>query len=359
MKKYMFFYLALLFWPSLSNLCAQDTIWSRPRSNYIYDCFVDEKYSVICNTAPHVGGWGSGAIAKRVIIEQDTVKVVGVAAALATRMDICSDGQPPVWEEDVNEEWYRDFHENTYDPSYNNCYEHLCIYAHEGDSLRVIDSVRVHRLLDTASHIVRPIGYNIGWGDIQRENCFYLYEKYFDSALTLTDSFYVGMTQYTFAKYYDIAGDFWEYRTIPFMLLHLLYRDNSAPRPEVKAHQTLHWRDSTRTWRFYYNGSSLHQKGFYFIFPILETEVGEEVSIETLEQLTEVFPNPASGQVTVASSFGLQGVSVYNAAGIQVLEQHGLAGTMHSIDISALPPGHYILHLRTPAGTATKKLVVR
>ena len=340
----------------LNPLRAQDTIWAYPRSNYLYDCYINEKYSVGYGRAPIMGSNGGGVVAKRVNENQDTVRVVGIAAAMLSKMDYASGGRPP---EDSSSRWFMEYHYDTYDTTYNNCFEYLCLYEHVGDSMRVIDSVMVHRQNDSPAYIARALGdYCMESYPHERETYFFLYEKYFESPITLTDSFYVGVTQHTHGGYVDAGGGVWQYRTIPFHLLHLMYyADPTAPRPEAKAHMMVR-QDGSHRWRFYCNGASIHQEGFYFIFPIVAADSGE-VSIETVERMTDLYPNPAADRVTLASSFGISGVSVYNTAGTLVLERQGLAGTMHTLDISALPTGAYLLHLRTPVGTAVKKLLVR
>ena len=77
-----------------------------------------------------------------------------------------------------------------------------------------------------------------------------------------------------------------------------------------------------------------------------------------LAELTYVMPNPASGQVTIASSFGLRSVDIYSMTGTLVMRQD-LSGYAQQMDISALPSGTYLLVISTPAGQVTKKLMVQ
>ncbi len=178
----------------LNPLRAQDTIWAYPRSNYLYDCYINEKYPTASWNAPIVNG-GGGAVAKRVNMACDTVRVVGIAAAMLSRMDYESGGRPP---EDSSSIWFMEYHYNTYDTTYSNCFEYLCLYEHVGDSMRVIDSVMVHRQNDSPAYIARALGdYCMESYPHERETYFFLYEKYFESPITLTDSFYVGVTQHT------------------------------------------------------------------------------------------------------------------------------------------------------------------
>ena len=70
-----------------------------------------------------------------------------------------------------------------------------------------------------------------------------------------------------------------------------------------------------------------------------------------------MMPNPSSGQVTVLSSYRLSRVVVYDLRGHAVLE-HADAGLATTIDVSTLAKGIYVVAIHTPAGIATKRLVV-
>ena len=80
-------------------------------------------------------------------------------------------------------------------------------------------------------------------------------------------------------------------------------------------------------------------------------------SVGNLERFTQMMPNPARGEVTVLSSYRLSRVVVYDLGGRAVLEQEddGLATTL---DVSGLAKGVYVVAIHTPAGIATKRLVV-
>ena len=80
-------------------------------------------------------------------------------------------------------------------------------------------------------------------------------------------------------------------------------------------------------------------------------------SISNLERFTRMMPNPASDQVTVLSSYRLSRVVVYDLRGHAVLEHDG-EGLAATIDVSTLAKGIYVVAIHTPAGTATKRLVV-
>ena len=84
----------------------------------------------------------------------------------------------------------------------------------------------------------------------------------------------------------------------------------------------------------------------------------DPVGISNLGRFTQMMPNPASGQVTVLSSYRLSRVVVYDLAGHAVLEleDDGLSTTF---DVGGLAKGVYVVAIHTPAGIATKRLVIK
>ena len=78
----------------------------------------------------------------------------------------------------------------------------------------------------------------------------------------------------------------------------------------------------------------------------------------TADRYTYVMPNPASGNVTVASSFRIGDVELLDLNGRSHLRTT-VDGLSAALDISSLPAGTYIVRITTSAGTAYKKLVVK
>ena len=92
--------------------------------------------------------------------------------------------------------------------------------------------------------------------------------------------------------------------------------------------------------------------------PDTDTVQGPDtVSIDAVGFFTRLMPNPASGIVTVQSSYSLNHVAVYDVQGHLVLEQKA-AGTAATFDVGSLPKGVYVVSVRTTAGTTTKRLIV-
>lgn len=76
-----------------------------------------------------------------------------------------------------------------------------------------------------------------------------------------------------------------------------------------------------------------------------------------LSRYVQLMPNPASGEVVMMSSYGVERVEVYDARGGKVYDSPA-RGTSTGFDVSSWAKGTYVVLVRTPAGTAAKRLVV-
>ncbi|MBO4599518.1 MAG: T9SS type A sorting domain-containing protein, partial [Bacteroidales bacterium] len=83
----------------------------------------------------------------------------------------------------------------------------------------------------------------------------------------------------------------------------------------------------------------------------------QEEKIDDLDRFTQMMPNPAHEEVTVISSYRLSRVVVYDLQGHSVIEQEG-EGLATAFDVGRLAKGVYVVAIHTPAGIATKRLVV-
>ena len=75
---------------------------------------------------------------------------------------------------------------------------------------------------------------------------------------------------------------------------------------------------------------------------------------------TDLYPNPTDGEVTVGVDGEVQSIIIYTTIGRPVggWNIRSLASDQIVLDVSPLPAGTYILHVQTPLGTSTKRLVV-
>ena len=78
-----------------------------------------------------------------------------------------------------------------------------------------------------------------------------------------------------------------------------------------------------------------------------------------LSRFVQLMPNPANNRALVISSYGIEGIEVYDVKGNRVLEQKGTErGTTAGFDVTGWAKGAYVVLVRTPAGTTAKRLVV-
>lgn len=89
-----------------------------------------------------------------------------------------------------------------------------------------------------------------------------------------------------------------------------------------------------------------------------DDDVGIPDDRSDLARFTHIMPNPASHAAMVASSFRIERVEAYNAAGTKVLDQ-AVGALNATLDLDGWPQGAYVLLVRTAAGTTAKRLVVQ
>ena len=335
---------------------AQDTVPGLyTGDNYFYNYMVDTSYEFWSGLLPGASWEKGGVLAKRLDCGRDTLKVVGVAAAMSTELD--EQGYPT--DSTIAQEyaWYVQYHLYTMDTSLESCYEYFLIYKREGDpvqgtdTMRALDSVMVHRTHDTVKYILDA--YHGSYYYSYHNEYYRLYEKRFANPITVTDSFYLGLTQHTRDKWLDFDNNLaWWYR-IGFGVLGYYYVGDKPNREMGEF-----WAEFNGTRWWFRNQLRNPKNHYHYMFPILEADTARPVSVETVERFTMLFPNPASARATVSSSFGLECVRVYNAAGVEVLRMDGLTGTSAALEVGSLPRGTYLVHIHTPAGTAVKRLAV-
>ena len=122
-------------------------------------------------------------------------------------------------------------------------------------------------------------------------------------------------------------------------------------RTVCREYDTLRWSDwSSVRWRLHYErpADTTQHEGI---------EVPDDRS--DLSRFVQLMPNPASGSVMVMSSYGIDGLEVYDVRGNRVLEQK-VEGRGRSVgfDVTGWTKGTYVVLVHTPTGIATKRLVV-
>lgn len=342
MKKISIILLAML---PMAAGWAQDTVQSCLKDNYFMDMVpnLESDWHISYGT---IYGDGCGVVTKE-MHAKDSLKIYGVAACLMTEFD---DSYLPASGDWTPSEWWEEFWSRFQDTTLDECYEYLGIYLKDSSSDLVPHrEVMVHRKYDTAAYYVET-------GKYWRFNPNYvyaMYEKYFDSAIVVSGKFYVGTTQ----------------RSSQDAEIHMSFT------PRVMEGLGLH---EYHVWKYCWPSSGdVHwvwpnmpssQDKFYLIFPILTPdpnapteEPGDTTGIgvaDMVSRYVSVQPNPATAEVRVLSSFGIERVEVFNGEGQRVAELRG-EGTEVGLDVRGWAAGAYLLRVATPMGTTTKKLLVR
>ena len=344
---------------------AQDTLrkFSAPLDNYFYNNWIDTTKWIL-----HSYASSTDVLARRFITE-DTLRVYGIAAMMT-----CPDSFSfylntvyPDLQSYLNDRYPED-------PSFLNCRESLMLYQYHGpDStaeMRQVGELLPIHFLDTA------VSYWLMSPDFIREDSMPkpVYERYYDEPQIVFDTFYAGFTQTQCelkgaGRYIQVRPGFDCFRfsffdptegiggtNYPVCHARLLPRRHFDPVTGALVYE------DDLEWEFH----CYRPEGFgdLFIFPILtpkpsggDSNVAVQGS-DMMDRYVAVQPNPAHGRATVVSSFGMTAIEVYDTQGrlLQTLPAEGLKA---DLDVSSWPRATYLLRIRTPMGTVTRKLLVQ
>ncbi len=81
------------------------------------------------------------------------------------------------------------------------------------------------------------------------------------------------------------------------------------------------------------------------------------VSVELLEECTELFPNPAKDVLNINSAYAIKEVEIYDALN-RLVKRRKVNNKNIQIDISNLSAGSYVVEINTAKGSVKKKLIV-
>ena len=323
----------------VNGLLAQDTVqfFDPPQDKY----FVNDEAWVESTAyiTPFLLSHGQTAMC---LFSTDSLKVYGLAAS--------------VFESTMNRPNY------VYDTSCDKAYRFLRLYLLDGDSLRWIAQKKLQ--LHTT-----PMAYYVNLDTMvpPRDKLIApMYELYFDSAITVVDSFAVGL-YYPPNKhnYYDEDSTHYYYQYRPLGVGLAMHHKFT----QIVRYICSYGEDD--------NGPYAHwshvnfPQTYFLLFPILEpdttsggTGTGEGgddsltvQQVQLVDRLVAVQPNPATERVKVLASCGMERVTAYDATGRKVHEQSA-SGFSTTLEVTGWPAGTYILHIQTPMGVSTKRLVV-
>ena len=260
------------------------------------------------------------------------------------------------------------------DTSWDNAYEYFTLFKPAVDTVMMtpISDSLVFHLRDTPKSYYMDFG--PGTATYYPNLIIPVYEQYFDSVYYVTDSFYVGWTRRSAETGYrdTTSGIIYEYSSWPVQPY--LFNPYPYSGPGDRLFTLFDFSDLPTEWQGqpidygpgydYLPHYSWDWLPIFFVFPIIAppdtTGTGDDtlsVQVTLADRLVSVQPNPATEQVKVVASCGMERVTAYNAAGVKVYDQ-AASGLKATLEVQSWPAGTYILHVQTPMGLSTKRLIV-
>lgn len=197
-----------------------------------------------------------------------------------------------------------------------------------------------------------------------------IYEIYFDVPLWVTDSFYVGMSQYLPKK--NSSADKW-----PVWPMIPVSSEMPISIPEDLHHPfNILFSPDSNCSQWYYSDelrsggnidpsyvTLLNNLTFpeYWFFPIVDSGSWNPPHWEAIAPLPSVStvtvgPNPTTGKLSVHSEHVISYIDIYDSHG-ELIDIHNTRALSCELDLSALPTGVYFLHLYTSGGTVSKRVI--
>lgn len=94
-----------------------------------------------------------------------------------------------------------------------------------------------------------------------------------------------------------------------------------------------------------------------YMFPILAVNNSSINDNVELEKSIQLYPNPASKEINITSSYKIEEIEIYNTIGLKVYFKD-VSSKEIKIDVSTFARGNYIVKLFTDKGLTTKKFVI-
>ena len=295
---------------------------------------------------------GFGGDMARAWYTEDTLVIYGIAGSLVTDKVLWPDR-------------YSEFVEDT---SSDKCREAMRLYAYDSvnqDLIQLGEDLWV-QVGVTPVNYYQKMGQLVGRDDLYGGNpryipAFPVYERYFNEPQVVVGRFFVGYTQNT-----GLHSE--PYGSSPYSLLHFVVTPMTfAYSPGFMVIDATQFPDNNNN--FFWHITPVHFDMLdHFLFPILtpnpdtaSSSDGDTLAVESsrmIERSVAVSPNPATGQVRVVSSVGLNQVEAFDAAGHPLLSEKA-SGMTFRFNVKSWPRGTYLLRIATPMGPVTKKLIVQ
>ena len=243
-------------------------------------------------------------------------------------------------------------------------YEDLSLYQYRSGQMQSLgQTFRLHANDTPIAHYYSPIAYYYSsdspFDSTQSRPVLPVYEFIFDTFQTVTDTFFVGHTGRTQHSPTYLYNFLEEGDTFPSLYLTTMMMVTNKPYDwPARLHAVKHTESDSSWWSFWPDMGPIPYLS-YFIFPIFEIDTtNNSIPGSLADRYSNVFPNPATNEVQVVSSFGMTRIEAYDNGGRQVLARQA-SGYETTLDVTAWPAGTYLLRITTPMGAVTKKLLVR
>jgi hypothetical protein len=323
---------------------------AEPPEVYYHNNWVDTTDGIYANM---YGGGACDEIGKGLIIDKGALQIYGVAAVAITYNDLAIDITDPYWMIPA-----------IYDTSMENMHEYYRLYKKiDTDTLDtvIMDMIAEAKMDIFDSNVVGYFDMKGLYDSNYAKRYLPIRAAYFDEPVEVSDTFFVVMTQYHSNSYKDEYGQIWNHHGAPIDYISI----SSFNWHNINEINILHYNWLTQRWQIWYTPNQ--NNNYLLIFPLLDrlpTYASPLVTgggmawapVVTMESFVSVSPNPTTGMATVTSCFGLSGVELYDLGGALLLSQ-AASGLSYTLDLRPYAAGVYILKVRTPSGTVTKKIV--
>ena len=279
--------------------------------------------------------------------------IYGVAIAIRTLNGVEVEWKD--YSDELKEIYYRDA---IIDTAFDHSEEYIRAYELNKDTITILRETLFN--LGTT-----PISYYYEVPDEIRPHDIYpksiwlvqFYEMYFDEPLLVTDSFYVGMSQYLPWHNQDSRYPKWP-----------LYPTMNIISRNIVENPLLPWNDlfspdsNCAHWSFRREHPEILtlQEDNLWMFPIVDSGSWNPDSTEAIASMppaptVTVSPNPTTGKIFVQSENNISHIEIYNSQG-QLVDVHDICAYSCEFDLSDYRSGVYFLHIYTSGGTVSKRV---
>lgn len=352
MKRLIVFAILLLTMGGVS--IAQDTIYS-PKPHWYYNYLIADSLNQRHFFSDQLRV--NNCDLTKVFYTDRPMYIYGVAIALRSMRYV--DGR---WDNMTEEERIRLARSaRVIDTSFNHSIEFVRAYelAPKGDTIKILrEAVCGVRMTPKNCWYKLRLPPNLHVSLVEME-IVPIYEVYFDSPLWVSDSFYVGVSQYTHTLV-DSAGVLW-YQNWPLSVpARGIPRADIASNPILPYNSLISCEGDCIRWGLTADCEDTlnpERRQDFVMWPIVDSTMVGVAPPSVVQPEVSVSPNPTTGRATVVSEHELSHIEIINTQG-EFVGYHSVSGTRAELDLTRYPTGIYFLHIYTEGGTVSRRVSV-